>query len=110
MDDVKQFADLKGKTLTKIEGAEAGSDVVTFTVDGGQRFQLYHSQDCCESVSIVDIVGDVADLIGHPLLECEEVTNADDPKDIDTTGSDSYTWTFYKMATIKGSLVIRWLG
>ena len=34
----------------------------------GRTFKMYHSQDCCESVYICDVVGDVSDLIDTPIL------------------------------------------
>lgn len=38
----------------------------------------------------------------------EESTNSDDPPKSD--GEESYTWTFYRMATVKGYVTIRWYG
>jgi len=69
---------------------------------------MFHSQDCCESVTIDDICGDVQDLVGTEILVAEEVMSDDfGPKE---RYDESYTWTFYKFRTIKGSVDIRWYG
>lgn len=104
-----KFEDLLGKTLI---GVEVHDDSIVFITKDAQ-YQLYHEQDCCESVYVEDIIGDVDDLIGSPLLMAEEVTNADEPVDskVDKSYRDySETWTFYKLATIKGYVTIRWYG
>lgn len=80
-----------------------GEDEVRFESTCGRVFRLYHSQDCCESVDIEDVCGDVEDLIGSPILMAEEATSPDED-------SESGTWTFYKLATVKGYVTIRWLG
>lgn len=101
-----KFEDLLGKTLVSIDKTE---DKLIFTTTEGEVFKSYHDQDCCESVYIEDIDGDLEDLIGSTIVQAEEVTNSDD-----TFGRikypDSFTWTFYKLATIKGYVTIRWLG
>jgi len=77
---------------------------------------MYHRQDCCESVSIQDIVGDLQDLVGGPILKAEEVSNYEpsSKEDIELTKQGnlrgSCTWTYYKFATIKGYVDIRWYG
>lgn len=102
------ISELQGKTLEKVEGLEEGNDHVLFTCTDGTSYTMYHSQDCCESVAIEDVVGNVEDLIGTPLTMADEVSNFDEPEGYDYY--DSYTWTFYKLATVKGYVDIRWLG
>jgi hypothetical protein len=70
---------LKGLTVSEITGAETGSERIIFVTES-KTFAMYHSQNCCESVSVEEIVGDIADLIGSPILEAEEVTNSDEPE------------------------------
>ena len=108
--DNVDFEVLKGKVLTKIEG-DRYSDSMNFYTDDGEVYNMYHSQSCCESVSIEDICGDLDDLIGSPILDasCEE--GGDDPDGFKASEyCDSYTWTFYKLHTAKGHVTIRWYG
>lgn len=100
------FNDLIGKTLTAIEG-RVNDDEMYMVFEDDTIVHMHHSQDCCETVEINDIAGDLADLIGSPLLMAEEATS-NDP--IDGEEYDSFTWTFYKFATVKGYVTIRWLG
>ncbi|BAH38839.1 hypothetical protein GAU_1797 [Gemmatimonas aurantiaca T-27] len=101
------FSTLLGKTVTHISGLEAGSDRVVFDCADGTQFTMAHQQDCCESVSIDDVVGHAADLIGSPLTMADEV---DYDGQRQSQYDESFTWTFYKLATIKGYVDIRWYG
>lgn len=106
---VPQFPDLLGKTLARV--AQIGDDRIEFEVEGGKTYALYHSQDCCESVVVESIVGDLQDLVGTPILLAEEAESADDPPGYKHEWQpESQTWTFYKLRTIKGSVDIRWHG
>lgn len=99
---------MKGRIFNKVEkigGAERSRDVLQFVSDG-LTFEFYHRQDCCEDVRIEDICGDLSDLCDTPLLVAEEVTQSNTE---DTRGLSS-SWTFYKFATVKGSVTVRWLG
>lgn len=102
-----EFAELKGKTLAKVEN---NGDEVVFITDAGERYKLFHRQDCCEKVEVEDVCGDLDDLIGSPLTEVEEATSDKHPDGISKEYYDSFTWTFYKLGTAKGSVVIRWYG
>lgn len=103
------FSELKGKTLTKIEGMEVDCSLVKFSCSDGSEYLMYHDQDCCESVGINDVEGDVSDIIGLPVVIAEEVSSEDYPA---PSGDyvESYTWTFYRISTQKGMVVLRWLG
>lgn len=102
---VVEFEDLLGRCLTSIDYDDYSMRMY-LTKDN--YIEFYHEQDCCESVYINDICGDLEDLIGYPLLEAEEVVQ--EGSDEDRESFESCTWTFYKFRTVKGSVVIRWLG
>lgn len=105
------FESLVGKTLTAIEGMKDDSENITFKCDDGSEFVMYHSQSCCESVSVESVVGDVDDLIGAPLRIAEESTSDQTPFGFKHEYEpESQTWTFYKLATIKGYVDLRWFG
>jgi hypothetical protein len=104
-----KVSDLVGMTMSAVEKKE--DEAIVFTSVDGRRFRLYHSQDCCESVTIESVVGDLQDLVGSPILLAEEATSNDWPAGVPKSEyTDSYTWTFYKFATIKGYVDIRWFG
>lgn len=96
-----------GVTFTDVQ--QIGSDELIFVCDEG-TFKFYHSQDCCESVDIEDVIGDLSDLIGEPMLLAEESTGETPSDHKFEYEPESYTWTFYKFATRKGYVDIRWLG
>ncbi|WP_197328701.1 DUF7448 domain-containing protein [Ralstonia syzygii] len=104
-------ADLIGITMASVE--QQDDERINFTSNDGRMFVMYHSQDCCESVYIESIVGNLQDLVGEPILRAEEVTHeGSNPEGVDVPEwqDDSYTWTFYKFATRKGYVDIRWYG
>ncbi len=64
-----------------------------------------------------DVCGNLEDLVGSPVLLAEEVSAGDDfDDDVSSEGvryddyDGSFTWTFYKLSTVKGSVTIRWYG
>ena len=105
---VEIFKNMLGSTMQEIHGLKEGSEQVEFVSVEGSNFTFHHSQDCCETVEIVQVDGDMSDLIGSPLLVAEQVDSNDEPSP--EGEPESYTWTFYKFATIKGSVTVRWLG
>jgi hypothetical protein len=99
--------ELKGKIISSIN-INKDRQEITFICADESEYSMYHDQDCCECVQIDDICGDLEDLIGVPIEMAEESTNSDNPKDEDY--DESFTWTFYKFATIKGYVTIKWYG
>lgn len=103
-DEVKQLDQLIGKTLVAADGEKEGDELI-FVASDLSRYRFYHDQDCCESVSIESIDGDLDDLLGSPIVMAEECTHSEDDGHC-----DSFTWTFYKFATAKGYVTVRWFG
>ncbi len=100
------FEKMAGQTIVTIEGASEGSETITFTMADGGRFVQLHRQDCCESVSVAEVVGDLDSIIGQEVMEAREHSNNDNPPE----HAESHTWTFYTIRTNRGTVVIRWLG
>jgi hypothetical protein len=105
--DIETFEGLKGQTLTAVENT---GEEIRFTLANGEQYELYHPQDCCESVYVEDVAGELDDLIGTPLLLVEEASNSDTPPPESDYSYESYTWTFYKLVTMKGAVTIRFFG
>ena len=97
-----------GKTMVVISG-KVGSDVVRLMSDQNEVFEFYHEQDCCETVTVEDINGELSWLLGSPIFFAEESTNRDFVK-IDVDVYYRHLWTFYRLGTINGTVVIRWYG
>jgi len=108
VDTQKGMAQMLGKTFVQVTGS-VGSGEMTFVTAQGEQFMFAHQQDCCESVRINDIVGDLQDLCGSPMLLAEQV-QGETPVDFEEEYHESVTWTFYKFATRKGYVDVRWLG
>lgn len=103
-----EIKDLVGLTFASVENKD--NDELIFTANDGRIFRFYHSQDCCESVRIESIVGDLNDLVGAPLAVAEAVSNEAFEDPLSDDDYRTHTWTFYKFATIKGYVDVRWLG
>ena len=131
VNDNMDFEELLGKVISKVTRR---NEEIIFVMRDGSSYKMHHSQDCCESVHIEDINGDLQELVGSPILEFKEYTNSkeenwkgpfarggtneingievgviDDASDNCYYG-ESFTWTFYHISTIKATVTIRWFG
>lgn len=109
MERLAKITDLIGKTFTSVKCVD---NELIFS-NAYESYEFYHDQDCCEDVHIESIVGDLNDLVDNPILKAEESTSHENPVDFEVPqkwGQDSFTWTFYKFATIKGYVDVRWYG
>jgi hypothetical protein len=92
-----------GKVLQEVFVDEE-DDYIIFTFDNGDQYKMCQLEDSCASVYIEDIAGTLGNLIGSPLTMAEEISEEDHE------AHESGTWTFYKFATIKGYVTMRWYG
>lgn len=98
------MTDFYGKTITGVDGLELGSGKVVITFEDGCSLHMWHSQSCCESVSIEDIDSSVVSLDGAIFYDLEVYTKE---------GSSDWgeeTYTFYTLKTDRGYVWIRWFG
>jgi len=103
----EDVANLIGKTLRSC--VQEGRDAIRFESDNGEVWKMFYESDCCASCQIEDVVGDLQDLVGSPIIMAEVSENSNDPKPSEYSDK-SFTWTFYKLATVKGYVTVRWYG
>lgn len=104
---------LIGKTLTSVTN---DNKEIVFCCSDGSEYKLFHNPGriCLEytlarfGATIDDIDGDFDDLVGSPIIMAEEVSN--DTSDERYRDEDRVRWTFYKFATVKGYVTVRWFG
>ena len=97
--------ELLGKIILDVNINSEKNEIV-FLLSDGNKYSMKHIQDCCEDVVIDDINGSLDDLLNSPILKSECNSNEGSGDGI----GESYTYSFYNMATIKGYVTIRWLG
>lgn len=104
---VRKLSDLVGRRLYKVE--QIRDDELRFYATDDNYIILHHLQDCCESVHIEDVCGDLQDLEGCLITQAEAV-DGETPAHFDPSREESYTWTFYCFQSTKGSVTVRWFG
>jgi hypothetical protein len=105
-DDVP-FSELVGKSVVRIvvELDEEDNERMSFVLSDGSAIVLFHFQSCCERVGIEDVCGDLEDLLIDRITRAEERSN-----DRHNEDESAERWTFYEIATRKGSVTVRWHG
>jgi hypothetical protein len=109
---------LEGKTVV---GISYENGELSFLCSDDTVCVYFHKQDCCESVYLEDITGGLEDLLNTPIVMYKVATNSgedsvniygdDEDEDEDPVYANvCFTYTFYKFATIKGYVDIRWYG
>jgi hypothetical protein len=117
------ISELVGKIVTEVN--QDNNRSIEFICSDGTKYIMTHVQDCCEQVYVEDINGDLSDLISQPGLRAKPITMAEEVsnekfekdwleerrKEDEYFGAyESWTWTFYKLATLNGYVTIRWYG
>lgn len=125
----RDFSFLIGKTLTLAEPKSlvmqsggidkmmrkdcADPTAIHFQDSEDNDYVLGHEQDCCETVTLEDMCGDLQDLIGAPILVAEHRTGDAEILYENKHGEGYDTcaeYNFYELGTIKGSVTIRYHG
>lgn len=96
---------IEGKIILYTTGLEVDSQEVRFYCADGSCYKMWHEQDCCESVSLNDISGDISVLECAKVLSAEEYSKKGEPDDYGTS-----TYTFYNIRTDKGYIQLKWYG
>lgn len=97
------ITDFFGKIFVEIDICRHEEEVKMID-ENGNIFLFLHYQDCCESVRISKIVGNIEDLLNSPIITCSELI-----EDTDQC-SESGTITIYTFSTEKGEVEIHWIG
>lgn len=99
----REISVLNGRNIVDVKNIN--NEVILFKCRDGDKYKMYHQQDCCESVIIEEIIGgDLESLIGETVVEAREDTNEG------ITEHGTATWTFYHIRTNKDTVTIRWCG
>ena len=78
------------------EDGDVGEVVLYFK--SGRRLYIYHDYDCCENVTLIDVIGgNIDDLVGQKIVSIKSVSKQTDDKMIDRENvhmDERNTWTF----------------
>ena len=104
-------SEMVGETVDFVDVDETKNQIV-ITTQSGRQFRIYHDQDCCEQVEIVesqDGDGQLVTLIGKKIegVEVELEEDVDPPPFEDC---DSWTRTKISFRTNSETVISRWIG
>lgn len=104
--DISCVEDMIGHIFTSVSN---DGRFINFEMKDNIKLELGVPEDCCNHGEVEDIIGELSFLENSPILMAESVNNHDfENKDKKTDYEN--TWTFYKFATIKGYVTIRFFG
>lgn len=92
--------DLIGKTFVKVD------DDGTFYTDT-HKYEMYHSQFCCESVYLDSVDGNISDITHEVIINAFETGEGGDD---DSHSYECVDYTNFHIVTAKGEVVFRWIG
>jgi hypothetical protein len=95
------FESLKDKIIKNIK-INTKEDEILFIDSDDKKYLMWHDQDFNERMYIENICGDLDDILNSPILFVDETI-------IDNKESHE-KFTFYRLATTKGSVTVRWCG
>ena len=104
------FFELKGKTITSIQGSNSDDSDTIITTSDGSIYTLTHIQDCCEHVRVYGSVGNIDDVLNEEVIAAEDTNPMDNPNAPDYKYYESATWSQFRIVTNKGTFEIWWLG
>lgn len=93
-----------GKKIIHVNGLEEGSEKIRIYFDDGSKIEMFHEQECCENVYLLDFDNDELMLKFATLLSFEEAVERGEVQE------GTATWTFYKLTTDRGHMTMRWYG
>lgn len=100
------LSELVGKTIVRLEQVNDWSELRFFCSDG-TVYALFHIRECCETVYLEDVNGELSWLLDTPILMADE---AEEETGTEEEYGTRYRWTFYRFATRKGYVDLRFLG
>lgn len=101
------FFTLKGQIVRKIIALNGDSLKI---VTDKYKYYLYHHQDCCEYVRLVDVIGDVDNILNEEIIFAEEDGGANDPDWYGDNYNESHTWTKFVLGTKNSNVEFWFLG
>ncbi len=102
------FFTLKGQIVRKIQALNEYSLCI---LTDKYRYDLYHEQDCCEYVRLVNVIGDIDNILNEEIIFAEEDGGAKDPDWATDYDYDySHTWTKFVLGTKNANVEFWFLG
>lgn len=97
---------------TRILSIESDTEEVRIVLADGRNVRLYHCQDCCESVEIAQIDGDLQRLVGHELQAAYMTYEEKDPAGMDWCDrlDVCLAHNFLHLRSHAGDVCVRWDG